>query len=307
MPQSHPSSEVVELPNAGWDARLRIFRSRGGEVDTCALVTERYVVLVDTATLPAISASILEAVRPALVGRGLLVVVTHADYDHAWGNATFAADGLHPAPICGSVGCRERLLGAEARERLAAMAAEDAAFAGVRLVPPSVTFAGELWIHGGDLTLALLPTPGHTADHSAVWAPEIRLALVGDAAEHPFPVVADAASVPALRASLRRLVALDPMAVIPCHGGTTDPGLLARNLAYFDELERRVHVARGDARLPDDWATREDLPDALGLPFEEAVRAAGARLEGMDAMYRRFHLRNARAMVGWALGSERRD
>ncbi len=297
------SPSLVEVPNAGWDARLRVFRSRDGEVDTYALFGARSVVLVDTTSLPAVSARLVELLRPVLAGRQLLVVNTHADYDHAWGNATFAPDGPFPAPIIAHEQVRMRLESGAERERLARMQAADPVFVGVRLAPPTLTFAEGLTIHGGDLTIELVHTPGHTPDHVSVWVSELRLLLAGDAAEHPFPAVGGAQDVPLLRASLLRLAAQSPALVFPCHGGTTDPGLLARNTAYFDELERHAREAIMDGTLPDDWAEREDVPDSLGFPFEEAVRLAGADPAAIPAFYRDFHQANARAMVGWVISS----
>jgi glyoxylase-like metal-dependent hydrolase (beta-lactamase superfamily II) len=295
------SISLAEVPNAGWDARLRVFRSREGEVDTFALVSARLVVLVDTTSLPAISARIVELLRPALDGRRLLVVNTHADYDHAWGNATFAPDGPFPAPIIAQEQARVRMESDAEREQLARMQAADPVFAGVRLAPPTLTFAERLTIHGGDLTIELLHTPGHTADHLCVWVSELRLLLAGDAAEHPFPVVGGADDVPLLRASLVRLATQGPAVVFPCHGGTTDSGLLARNTAYFDALERHARLAIAAGRLPADWAKRDDLPSLIGFPFEEAIRGAGADPAAIPALYHDFHQANARAMVGWAL------
>lgn len=292
---------LVEVPNGGWDARLWVFRA-GDEVDTCALLTRRYVVLVDTMATPELAQGIVAAVRDELAGRQLLVINTHADWDHSWGNATFAAPGgRHPAPILGHARCAERLRSDEERHRLQEKRREEARFASVRLVPPTITFAGEgMRIDGGDLTLELVPTPGHTPDHVAVWVPELRLLLAGDAAEHPFPCAGPAEALPELRRSLERLRALDAAMVIPCHGGTTDPGLLARNLDYFAELERRARDTLADGRLPEDWAAREDLPDVLGMPYEAAVRMAGADPAAVPAFYRVFHVAATRAMVAWA-------
>ena len=95
---SSESAEVVEVPSRGWDARVRVFFSRD-EVETFVLTTQRYLIVVDSGTTPAVSAAIVEMVKCDLAGRRLLVVNTHADYDHSWGNATFADDGLYPAPI----------------------------------------------------------------------------------------------------------------------------------------------------------------------------------------------------------------
>jgi glyoxylase-like metal-dependent hydrolase (beta-lactamase superfamily II) len=308
---------VALVPNGGWDARIRRFRA-GEEVDTYAVVTARYVVLVDTLATPEQAAAALDMLRADLGGRQigrLLVVNTHADYDHAWGNALFAAGGGTtpsgplpaggplPAPIIGHRLAAERLRGSEARQELAERQARDPRFRSVRLVPPDITCDGALTIDGGDLALELLPTPGHTPDHVAVWIPAIRTLLAGDAAEHPFPYVPDAAALPVLRASLRRLRELDPAVVLPCHGGTHDPTLLDRNLAYFDALERAVRQARANGALPADWEMRADLPDLVGFPYDMAVQMAGADSEAVPAFYRDFHLQAVRVMAQ-AVGAE---
>ncbi len=301
MAGTTPERELMELPEGPWDRRLRIFRSRGGEVDSFALLTRHYVVLVDTTSLPRIAARIVERLWPALAGRRLLVINTHADYDHAWGNATFAPDGPFPAPILGHELARERLQSQAERDRLARMQASDPVFASVRLVAPTLTFAGRLAVHGGDLDVELLHTPGHTVDHVAVWVPRLRLLLAGDAAEHPFPEAGGAAGLPQLRDSLAHLAALDPALVFPCHGGTTDPGLLARNRTYFDTLERHAREALESGALPEGWSEREDLGDLIGFPFDAAVQAASADPATTAAFYRDFHRANVRAMIEWLL------
>jgi glyoxylase-like metal-dependent hydrolase (beta-lactamase superfamily II) len=289
--------QLSELPNGGWDTRLRVFRA-GDEVDTCALITQRYVVLVDTMSTPKLATGILESVRPALQGRQLLVVNTHADWDHCWGNAVFATPGgSHPAPILGHEVARERLRGEEERQKLAERQQAEPRFADVRLVPPTLTCADGMRIDGGDLTLELLPTPGHTPDHLAVWVPELRLLLAGDAAEHPFPCVYDAVTLPALLASLHSLAALNAVTLIPCHGGTTDPGLPARNLAYFAAIERHARAAQAAGALPSNWAERDDLPARIGFPFDEAVRQCGADPAVTSPLYQRFHLAAVRVTL----------
>ena len=297
--------EGVDLvPNGGWDERVLVLR-RGALVDVFAVVTERYVVLIDTLDTPAAAEAALAHLRaPLASGRRLLVVNTHADWDHAWGNAAFAGpDAAWPAPIIGHRLCRERLRSAAARDELARMqAAEPARFGAVALVPPTIAFDGDLTIDGGDLTLELLPTPGHQPDHVAVWLPELRLLLPGDAAEDPFPSVADAAGLPALRASLARLAALEPATVLACHApGRTDPGLLAANIAYFDALEAhcRAALARGLAPDPPEEA---DVGALIGYDLEAA--APGGLPAGQEDYYRASHDGAIRAMLAWlAAGS----
>lgn len=291
---------LTEVPNGGWDARVRVFRAGDGvetEVDTAVVVAERCVVIVDTMATPELAAAIVERVRSALAGQRLLVVNTHTDWDHCWGNAAFGPDGSYPAPILAHELTRERLQSEEARRDLDEKRREQPRFATVRLVEPDITFSAGLRISGGDLTLELLPTPGHTPDHISIWIPELRLLLAGDAAEHPFPYVGDPATLPTLRASLRHLAALSPTTVIPCHGGPSDADLLARNSAYFDDLERRARDALASGSLPSDWRDRDDLPQLLGLPYEAALRAQGVAPDVIPAFYRAFHTQACQAAL----------
>jgi glyoxylase-like metal-dependent hydrolase (beta-lactamase superfamily II) len=293
--------QLSEVPNGGWDVRLRVFRA-GDEVDTFALVTARYVVLVDTMSTPELAEDILDRVRPDVQGRQLLVVNTHADWDHCWGNAAFTMPrGSITAPILGHELAAARLGGPEERETLARKRAEESRFASVRLVAPTITFRDGLRIAGGDLTLELLPTPGHTPDHIAVWVPELRLLLAGDAAEQPFPSVHGGEALAVLRGTLERMRELGPTHVFPCHGGTTDAELLARNLAYFDALERAARATIMAGRLPGDWETRADLPEIVDQPFATALRMAGADPQATSAIYRQFHLEAVRAALAFVL------
>ncbi len=278
-----PAITVSEEPNGGWDARLRWFHA-GDEVDTFALVTQRYVVVIDTMATPELAAQVMRLLQPDLPGRTLLVVNTHADYDHSWGNDLFVAPGSpYPAPIIGQAFVTERLATGADAEYLVEMQGTDPRFAAVRIIPPTITFGDTLRIDGGDLTIELLPTPGHVIDHLSVWVPELRLLLPGYAAGAPFPYVGDPNSLPAMRVAIERLRALGATMVIPCHGGTTDPGLLDRNLAYFDLLERLVRDALATHTPPANWrddSVTGELPDALGLPLEQVAQQAGFPLEG---------------------------
>lgn len=298
LEQEGQQPRLTEVANSGWDSRLRLFRA-GDEVDTAALVTERYLIVIDTMATPELAAAIMASLRQALAGRQLLVINTHADYDHCWGNAVFAAPaGDYPAPIIAHEQASQRLRSDEARQSLARRQRTGSRFASVRLVAPTITFSDSLRIDGGDLTLELIPTPGHTVDHVSVWIPELRLLLAGDAAEQPFPSVEAAETLPILRRSLERMAALNATTVIPCHGGTTDPALITRNIAYFDEVERRVSSALASGLVALDWREREDIAEVVGWPFEQAIRDVGADpAYKEDDMYRTFHRAAVRATL----------
>ena len=257
--------------SGNWDSRVRVFRS--DDLDTFAVVTERFVVLIDTQMTPQNCAVILETLQPELATRGLLVVNSHQHDDHVWGNAALTTG----TPIIALEAGFALSTSAEMREALAEKQLGDLRFADVRIVAPNQTFTERFVIHGGDLTLELLPAPGHSADQLVVWIPEIKTLLATDAAEHPLPYASDPTDLGTLRETLRTLQALEPDVVLPCHGATSDAGLLARNLAYFDELERRV--AAGET-----WS------------FEDAMQWMNLEPDQVDGFYRGFHEQNLEAL-----------
>ncbi|MCB0068156.1 MAG: hypothetical protein KDD77_13425, partial [Caldilineaceae bacterium] len=75
------SNQIDLLPNQGWDERILVCRN-GRLVQTFIVVTARYVVLVDTLINAATARQMVAFAEPHLAGRTLLVVNTHADYDH---------------------------------------------------------------------------------------------------------------------------------------------------------------------------------------------------------------------------------
>ena len=266
------------------DSRIRVFR-HGDIVDTFAVLTERFLVLIDTATRPEAMEAVLAALEPHRGNRALLVVNTHGDWDHVWGNAVFDAPR---APILAHRLAPMRMVGPQAEAHLASLRAEHPGIYGrVRLTPPTMT-AERCEIDGGDLVLHLIPTPGHTPDHLAIWIPQIRCLLAGDAAEIPFPLVSEDGSLSQLQRSLHLMHDLEPRTVLYCHApGRTDGGVIAANLTYFDELEARCREAGPGAG-----------PDDLNWPLEEAL-PAGMTLDAVSDLdfYRRFHAANITAAL----------
>ena len=292
------SIDSVELvDNAGWDSRILVCRS-GTLVDPFIVLTARYVMIIDSQANGDAGMALLEIARPWLSGRQLLVVNSHADWDHAWGNQVFAQpDGQFPAPIIGTHACAARLRSVEMIEKLERMQHEQPGyFDNVVLTPPTLLFEKQFRIDGGDLTLELFSTPGHTHDHISIYIPEIHTLLAGDAAELPFPFVQSADSLPLLRDSLMRMLALQPKHALYCHASVTSgPAVLTRNIAYFDIIEQRCRAAltNGVAAHP---SADADLEALIGFSYEEAVP------EDMDAaalasFYKPGHIFALRAML----------
>jgi glyoxylase-like metal-dependent hydrolase (beta-lactamase superfamily II) len=262
------SIEHVALPA---DPRVRQYHS--DDVDTYAVVTERFVVLVDTQMTPQACQDIVRDLEPELQTRPLLAINSHQHDDHVWGNAGLPAG----TPIIALEASVTIARNPEFQRVLEEKRAANPRFADVRILEPTLTSSTHLTLHGGDLTLELLPAPGHSPDQLVVWIPETKTLLATDAAEHPLPYAGNAEDLRVLRATLEQLQRLQPSFVLPCHGGTTDAGLLARNIAYFDALEQRT-------RAGETWA------------FEDVLRGMNLEPEAVQGFYRGFHERNSAAM-----------
>jgi len=272
------------------DPRFQVFRL-GRLVDAFAIFTERFTVFVDTMDSPeAVSEmwTLIQEFRSDLARP--LVINTHSDWDHAWGNGFFDGPNAHvSAPIIGRSGNE-----ADSQARLNDKRAEEpAVYESVEIRAPMLIPDGDLTIRGGDLTLEIFPTPGHTPDHVSVWVPEAAVLLTGDAAESPLPYVGERSSIPQFRQSLKKLRSVGARTVLYSHGhGLTTPDVLQRNIDYFDQAEARCRewvVSRGTENQPS--------PELLNWRLEDVV-PAGLTLETDDwAFYEEAHARAISAMT----------
>lgn len=293
------SNSVELVNNQGWDSRILVCRN-DELVDTFIVVSERFVVLIDTVINPTSAAKMVEFAQPYLRnGRTLLVVNTHADYDHAWGNQLFVGrTARHTAPIIATRLCAAYLQGAQARESLAQkQAKEPEIFGEVQLTPPTLLFDETFCIQGGDLTLELFATPGHTDDHLSIYIPEISTLLAADGAELPYPFARTVDGLSAMRASLAEMAARNAQFVLYCHAPVTiGSQLLFDNIAYFDAIEAhcRQLLASGSIAIPDDDSA---LIAQVGCTYEE-VTPKGEAWDKVSAYYRlQGHAQQIRMML----------
>jgi glyoxylase-like metal-dependent hydrolase (beta-lactamase superfamily II) len=292
--------ECVQLvPNGGWDPRLLLCRC-APTVDSFIVLTTRYVILIDTLFNPATAAELLAIASQHLHdGRTLLVINTHADWDHCWGNQLFAGpEAIAPAPIIATTRCAARF-GAEMTRKLTQLKlSEPERFGQVRPIAPTIQFEERLMIDGGDLTLELFLAPGHTDDHIAITIPEIAMLLAGDAAEYPFPFATTVESLPQLRATLGMMAATKPEQAFYCHAPEgSGPELVQQNIAYFDRVEEacRAATSRGIVVSESDDV---ELERRIGWTFAEVIGDAEAAAV-LPEMYQRGHRAHLRLMLEW--------
>ncbi len=285
------SLSLVERENTGWDKRIRSFNA-SDLVDLFVIITERYLIIFDTGNAPEQMQGIMNAVEGDLQGQQLLIINSHQHFDHVWGNALFSKDGNYFAPIIGHDKSLELAVDSEARKLLAEMQVSRPFLNSVQLIPPTLTFSEKFTIHGGDLTLLLFLTPGHSSDHVSLWIPEIKTLLAADTAEHPIPYAAPNGSVRQLEQDLRLLKSFNAEVVLPCHGGTTEPALIDRNLHYFKTLRDKIA-----ARPISQPSNPDDVPEALGWTFEDAMQDLGLDGSSFSDFYKGLHIKNIQGIL----------
>ncbi|MCH4549658.1 MBL fold metallo-hydrolase [Rhizobium changzhiense] len=282
----NPSVELCSY--AELDDRIVIVRAED-EVDAVFVRTERFNVLIDTLGTPELCKAALDLLAVQTNARPLIVINSHMDWDHFWGNAAIAGR----APIIAHAAALDRLRDPSAREVLRDKASQESRFRNVDIIGPDITFAGSMTLNGGDLTLELIHTPGHTPDHVAVWIPELRTCLAVDAVEYPIPEVwsKTAGDLRLIRSSLERIRDLNARLVIPAHGRTYSPSAVDENLAYFQALADRVG-SLSESRLAD-----PQLGSSSGLRLEDFVPIHDGMPSDVVAFYRKCHETNLGATV----------
>ena len=294
---------VFAVPEMSTDSRIRVFRRtfdavgefEGMEVDAYFIITTTTAVMLDTLLCPEDVEYVMHMIQDDITGKRLLIVNSHADWDHAWGNAYFT--GTRAAPILAHEHGRMRMQSEEARLELADFQQRYALFHNVTLVPPTITFSQNLTIYGGDLTIKLFPAPGHHRDHIAAWIPELRLLLAFDAVEKPLPCLENASAVPSMMNTLEHFLALEAERVLCSHGKTISPQLIKDNLTYIHELERRASTFLQQHQPTS--AELEYASETIHYPFDEVIAEL---CEPVDrTFYSEAHNTNARYVLEWLM------
>ncbi|EKD38312.1 MAG: beta-lactamase protein [uncultured bacterium] len=202
----------------------------GFDVRAVLIPGKERVVVWDTLAHPDDMAAFLPMTRD----RELVIVYSHADWDHIWGTAGLP-DGNRT--ILAHDLCRERF-STEVPTTLAEKTAEyPDRWQAVQLIPPTTTFAREQAISLGESTLFLHHLPGHTPDSIVGFLPDEGVLLAGDAVETPLPQVPAECDLVEWIEELGRWQK-DPRlrTVIPSHGAVGGPEILTQNIAYLRRL-----------------------------------------------------------------------
>lgn len=238
---------ILELEsNAGWDSRIHIARC-GDMVRAYLIVCQRFVLVYDTLLGSQSGQWLREQAEKLASERPIIVVNSHADWDHYFGNQCF-----QDLTILGSALCRERILGEVGRGELAKKQLEHPEdFGPVELHAPNLAVSGETLLDGGDLTFHLLPTTGHRPDHLALYIPEVSTLFPGDCVEDPIPLVDEDSTITSdtveeLARSLETMMSLKPHWVLANHAAPENgTQRLQANLDYLRGLQTSALESSG--------------------------------------------------------------
>lgn len=224
------------------------------------------------------------ALLDALPVRPTVVVNTHFNGDHCWGNELVA-----DAPIVSHAMCREQLVNGPTPDFLAGILAGDSGgdptveylqqamapfdFTGITLTPPTETFDAERTVDVGGRHVVLRHYgPAHTLGDCVAWVPDERVLFTGDLAFYRVcPLVWDG-TVTTWLAALDDMLSLDPAVVVPGHGPVAGPEALTELVGYFRALGDQGRALH-DAGMPVEEAyTRLDLgPYTTWVDFERTA------------------------------------
>lgn len=172
---------------------------------------------------------------PLIGSRDVVVIYSHADWDHIWGTAGLPLG--RSAIVTGHRECQARFTADVPRTLRERQQAEPGVWDEVVLIAPDTVFDVETTVDLGSMTLELHHLPGHTPDTIVGFVPERGLLLMGDTAETPFPVVPSDSPLAAWIDGLERWQP-DPRVrtVVPAHGPIGGVEILRRNIHYLRAL-----------------------------------------------------------------------
>lgn len=211
--------------------------------------------LIDTLWTPALTRRMLGAMAGRVTVPIRTLVNTHSDGDHVWGNqlligATIvatdaAAEIIREDPPTATARLRAlapplgRLPVLGTLGRYVAWMLGPYDFSGIVLTPPTRTFSGALTLSAGGREVRLIEVgPAHTPGDLIVHVPDAAVVVAADVmfvGVHPVMWSGPTAN---WIAALDRILALEPVVVIPGHGPLAGPDEVRTLRDYLEWLQR---------------------------------------------------------------------
>jgi cyclase len=242
--------------------------------------------LVDTLFDLSLTGRMLEDMRRATPAAGTIdiLVNTHANGDHCWGNqlvagarilaSRAAAEEMRELPpqMLAQMMRAAPTLGPLGAYLLDIFGAFD--FEGIQLTPPTETFEGRLDLRVGAREVQLIEVgPAHTRGDALVYLPADRVLFTGDILFEGVHPIMWAGPVERWIEACDRILDMAVDVVVPGHGPVTDQRGVRRMRAYLAHLRDEAR-ARYEAGMSLDEAVQDiRLDDYAGWSDPERVVA----------------------------------
>ena len=165
----------------------------------------------------------------------IVVINSHSDWDHVWGNSTFAQSLIvaHEKTY--------EYMADEGRWSYALKAWGKAQNGNIKRQLPTLTFTNKIAFPKDRLTL--FHTPGHTADSSSLWDEEEGILFVGDNLELPLPYL-QSHDFAAYTKTLQSYLDLQPQTIVTSHSGLVDYELIKVTIDYIEKVAEAFSKGR---------------------------------------------------------------
>ncbi|MCX6271255.1 MAG: MBL fold metallo-hydrolase [Bacteroidetes bacterium] len=193
------------------------------------------IYLVDTYCGEDSMLPVLAFIRNQDVNKPLIIVNTHAHWDHVWGNSAFAG-----SPIIAHEQCA-LFLQQYWDQYLADFGQFRTGKVGKRL--PDILIKDK-WQHIED-EVEIKHTPGHTSDSISFYDKAGGVVFVGDNVESPLPYV-ESADLVQYQLTLNQYLAENYRTVLSSHAEKVDNELIRSNIDYIDNLRKGIPMEFDD-------------------------------------------------------------
>lgn len=322
----HGSAHAWMVPNGAW-----------GETNLGLIIGDGSSVLIDTCWDPALMQEVNNHIAPAIANAPIeLVINTHADGDHCWGNQLF-----HDKQIIGSDACIAQMKHYHPHSLSALKQAgkllRHIPFAGidcfghymsemfapydfskVRITLPTHGFQEKKLLRIGGTELVLFNVgPGHTDGDSLVYIPREQVVYAGDILFADCTPVMWSGPVTNLIRALETLRHLDANVIVPGHGRLATNHDVTAAIHYWQFAQDHLYRCYQQSMTPFD-AARSILhsPQFLSSPFahwdspERLLTNAyalycewGARLPQLPEKLNVMNILRQQAMLAFSLPS----
>jgi len=190
-----------------------------GDPNTGIVIGDDAVLVADTQATPAMAADVIRRIREVTDKPIKYVVLTHYHAVRVLG-----ATAYRPDHIIASQDTRDLIVERGEQDKASEIGRFPRLFRDVESVPagltwPTLTFTGKMTLWLGKLEVQLLQLGrGHTKGDTVVWLPQERTLLSGDLVEFDATPYAGDAYFKDWPATLDRVAALQPAALVPGRG-----------------------------------------------------------------------------------------